>query len=82
MTHLTLDGRRKGRLRLEEGAQSCTYSWVVVLIATLLSPKRTAHLYQPQQKRLNGRFLTAFISVQYDLISEFNSEFKSAVVFI
>lgn len=44
-TDLTLDGRREGRLRLKQGVHSYTYSWVEDLIATLLSPKRTAHLH-------------------------------------
>lgn len=59
MTDLTLDGGGEGRLRLKEGAHSCTYSWVEVLKATLLSPQRTTHLYQmtTEAKGHNGRFV-------------------------
>lgn len=45
---LTLDGRREGWFGFEEGAQSCTHSWVEVLVATLLSPQRAARLQQSQ----------------------------------
>ena len=41
---LTLDSGRESRLRSEEGVDSCTYPWVVVLGATLLCPKRTTYL--------------------------------------
>lgn len=55
MTDLTLDGRGEGRLRLKEGVHSCTYPWVEVLKATLLSPQRAAHLTTTDAKtRLEG----------------------------
>lgn len=52
MTDLTLDSRGEGRLRLKEGVHSCTYPWVEVLKATLLSPQRATHLMRHMMERL------------------------------
>lgn len=58
MTALTLESGSEGRLRLKEGAHSCTYSWVEVLIATALSPERTACLYQMRGDLMESVSLT------------------------